>query len=443
MSQIKISQLPSWTGTPADLRWFVMNDQGENTTYKFSGYTAGLINGTGSNSLRSADITTTAAIASGTDSMAVGNGAQATGTYSMAIGYNTTQTSGNGGVAIGWASDAGDSSVSIGGSHVNSGTASVALGYDNTTTSNYNIAIGASQVIGTSAPYSISIGNGGGQIQNNAQESIAIGRVGNVNQPYQYAFGVNNGVGNGQRVMNLSYDNNSFLNGNWSVGIGQNFNQGGNYHVLIGKGNGNQGGTDMIHIGRDVQSSTNTSNIIGIGETQTINSAGSVVIGHDSSITSSGSENNIFGGTRNVISGTSSNVVLLGLNDFTSPTISNTTYIDNNHILKTESFDVVAGGNVSGNVTVDCTLGSIFTMTLVGNVTQIDFVGLRSGQRLEFIIENTTYNVSGGALINGVSGYVYSKNGTITPSNNSITHYTATYDGTRLFLDEEGQFQVV
>ena len=40
MANTKISQLPSWTGTAADLRWFVMNNSGENTTYKFSGYTS-------------------------------------------------------------------------------------------------------------------------------------------------------------------------------------------------------------------------------------------------------------------------------------------------------------------------------------------------------------------------------------------------------------------
>ena len=40
MANTKISQLPSWTGTAADLRWFVMNNSGETETYKFSGYTS-------------------------------------------------------------------------------------------------------------------------------------------------------------------------------------------------------------------------------------------------------------------------------------------------------------------------------------------------------------------------------------------------------------------
>ena len=40
MANVKISALPSWTGTAADLRWFVMNNSGETETYKYSGYTS-------------------------------------------------------------------------------------------------------------------------------------------------------------------------------------------------------------------------------------------------------------------------------------------------------------------------------------------------------------------------------------------------------------------
>jgi len=40
MANTKISQLPSYTGSAADLRWFVMNNSGETTTYKYSGYSS-------------------------------------------------------------------------------------------------------------------------------------------------------------------------------------------------------------------------------------------------------------------------------------------------------------------------------------------------------------------------------------------------------------------
>ena len=40
MANVKISALPSYTGTAADLRWFVMNNSGETETFKYSGYTS-------------------------------------------------------------------------------------------------------------------------------------------------------------------------------------------------------------------------------------------------------------------------------------------------------------------------------------------------------------------------------------------------------------------
>ncbi len=50
MANTKISQLPSWSGTAADLRWFVMNNSGETETYKFSGYTSPFRTANGFNS---------------------------------------------------------------------------------------------------------------------------------------------------------------------------------------------------------------------------------------------------------------------------------------------------------------------------------------------------------------------------------------------------------
>jgi hypothetical protein len=43
---VYISSLPVYTGTAADLRWFIMNNSGETTTYKYSGYTSGVRPGT-------------------------------------------------------------------------------------------------------------------------------------------------------------------------------------------------------------------------------------------------------------------------------------------------------------------------------------------------------------------------------------------------------------
>lgn len=42
MANVKISALPSYTGSAADLRWFVMNNSGETETFKYSGYSSGV-----------------------------------------------------------------------------------------------------------------------------------------------------------------------------------------------------------------------------------------------------------------------------------------------------------------------------------------------------------------------------------------------------------------
>ena len=52
MANTKISQLPSYTGSASDLRWFVMNNSGQTETFKFSGYTSPLvIGGTANNNI--------------------------------------------------------------------------------------------------------------------------------------------------------------------------------------------------------------------------------------------------------------------------------------------------------------------------------------------------------------------------------------------------------
>lgn len=51
MANTKISQLPLYSGTAADLRWFVMNNSGETETFKFSGYTSPFKTGSGNNSV--------------------------------------------------------------------------------------------------------------------------------------------------------------------------------------------------------------------------------------------------------------------------------------------------------------------------------------------------------------------------------------------------------
>lgn len=51
MANTKISQLPTWTGTSADSRFFVMNNSDETETFKFSGFTAQIKPGIGTDSV--------------------------------------------------------------------------------------------------------------------------------------------------------------------------------------------------------------------------------------------------------------------------------------------------------------------------------------------------------------------------------------------------------
>ena len=120
----------------------------------------------------------------------------------------------------------------------------------------------------------------------------------------------------------------------------------------------------------------------------------------------------------------------------------NTVHTDNIHTYNTESFDVIAGGNVGGSINVDCSTGTIFTFTLTADTTP-NFINVRTGQRFVFIVYNNGAWAVPTATVNGSAGTVFAKNGNIAPSNNGYSKYTATYDGTRMFLDEELGFAAV
>lgn len=121
-----------------------------------------------------------------------------------------------------------------------------------------------------------------------------------------------------------------------------------------------------------------------------------------------------------------------------------TLHTDNIHTFKTESFTETNGGNVGGSITVDCSESTFYFFTMTAN-TSVDFTNVRDGQRFMFIVYNSgSFSVTG-ATVNGVSGTVFAKNGTINPSNAGYSKYVATYDSINgyLFLDEELGFAAV
>lgn len=461
MANIKISELSSWTGTPADLRWFVMNDEGENTTYKFSGYTSQLYPGEGTDSSVSLNYVSTD---NKGDYSSIIGGISNDITYSTGRIVNSVILGGSGHTIGGVSANAtaNEGNFIIGGDNntINDGEqrwTGIIGGYNNTT-------------------------NGG------AYESVILGGDHNTISSQRSVI-----AGGDFHTMSGGY--NHFIAGanNCSIGGGE-FNS-----IITARGSNIGGGNDNTILGGQSNqiAATFKSAVIG-GESNQIvgDMRGSAILAGYSNIMGGGNgqHNLILGGEQNTNDGSSeprlmaqvnnqlceifgnaggyrfnflansyesditdstfttiintsgtslngvNNVVVLGVNDLTSA-LDNTTYVDNSHTKRTESFDVIAVGNVGGTIDVDCSLGTIFTFALTADTTP-NFINLRSGQRFIFIVENTTFNVPT-ATINGVGGNVYAKNGTISPSNNSITKYTATYDGTRMFLDEELQFDAV
>lgn len=139
---------------------------------------AGLENGTGTDSLQSAaTLTTTAANASGNDSIALGNGASASRQESVAIGQNA-EANGTGS----------DGSIAIGNGAVASNNRSVVIGVNNSSSSSEGIAIGDDVDIAGSDR---SIGIGGSITLSGGSDKVAIGTSASVTGNRGLAFGQN------------------------------------------------------------------------------------------------------------------------------------------------------------------------------------------------------------------------------------------------------------
>lgn len=198
MANTKISQLPIYSGGAADLRWFVMNDSAETTTYKYSGYSSQLIPGTGADSYSTPNAT-----ASGTNAVAIGNGAIADGNNSVNIG-NSTIPIGTGSVCIGKHYNSGTNSINIGGGAYNYGSFGIAIGYE-TSSQNGGIAIGSNTTRATGAN-AVSLGHA--IEQNIGINSVIIGYDNRAGLPGTFngnPYGVI--IGSGHRVETTGFYN--------------------------------------------------------------------------------------------------------------------------------------------------------------------------------------------------------------------------------------------
>jgi hypothetical protein len=194
-----------------------MNNSGETTTYKYSGYSTSVTYGTGTDSIKSVN----AVGAAGTNSIAIGKGASATGDDSVCIGDIT----GN-----------------------NTGTRSVSIGKHGQVAGNYVIAIGSGAFVANDG--SISVGhetaayNGGIVFGGNVSRATSAGAVtiGNNNERnlgagYSSIVGYNNKIGDAPNYNPGPYNNiiasNSVINGDNST-IGYNNIFGGTGNIITG-----------------------------------------------------------------------------------------------------------------------------------------------------------------------------------------------------------------
>jgi hypothetical protein len=230
MANIKISNLPTWTGTAADIRWFVMNDSSNNETFKYSGYTSQFINGTGTNSYR-----TPTATASGDNSIAIGVGT-ATGNKSISIGNGSIVADSSVGIGDNLNS-VGSLSVAIGGTHYsNSSLGNVQIGWD-TAVQGGSVVLG----FGSRATGNATVTLGNNFAQNTADNSVGIGSGGRIGSNFASigsTFGHLN-IGR-NHILDSSESYNTILGGFANIITGSTV---GSYNTIIAGTNNNISGS--------------------------------------------------------------------------------------------------------------------------------------------------------------------------------------------------------
>lgn len=140
---VYISQLPEYSGSAADLRWFIMNNSGQTTTFKYSGYTSQVIPGNGIESYVTINVPRTHAP---DDYMLVfGNHSGATassGANSAVLGGKNNRTENQYGGVVGGQSNIVGYNCFVGGgqsNYANGNSAAIVGGYNNVCS---NVSIG-------------------------------------------------------------------------------------------------------------------------------------------------------------------------------------------------------------------------------------------------------------------------------------------------------------
>ena len=240
------------------------------------GGAAGLVSGTGTDSMQSAaSLTTNAAVASGVESIAIGNGARAmqgaTNAGSVAIGSSTEVYNGTeGGVYIGTnGSIQNNNSIAVAQAVDITGEDSVYIGLNGQISGQQSFVVGKDMQ--QNGDFSTMIGN---QQTNNGNNNIGIGVNINNSGSSSYALGgaITIGLGNSQ---------NAIIGSNSS-----NIPAGTNSFIMLGRGNNPTGSCyNSIQMGLVSQlNNSNTAVAIGRGATLT-NSSNSTAIGAFATVT--------------------------------------------------------------------------------------------------------------------------------------------------------------
>jgi hypothetical protein len=183
------------------------------------------------------------------------------------------------------------------------------------------------------------------------------------------------------------------------------------------------------------------------GDNNTINASTdhyyNLILGSNNSTiypVSSGDDNNSFvSSSYSVISGKTRSSMISTSGQ--TALYDDTLHTDNHHTFKTESFDVINAGVVSGSINVDLSLGSLYYFEITGNTTP-NFINWREGQQIQFWVFNNGSHSVPTATISG-GGDVYAKAGSLNPSNNERTGYYGTIVNGDLYLDEHLNFQAL
>jgi hypothetical protein len=211
MSNVKISQLPSWTGSSADLRWFVMNNAGETETFKFSGYTSPFMVAEGVNNIKniydtnvmtgqySAIISGINGQANGIYSIVVGGINNITNAYASFVGGYGNTNNGEGGFLFGGSSQitGGSYGANLGGvlNNLNGNRSSILGGLLNSVSSNFSQILNGQENSTINSSLYTSILNGVSNTLNNSNYSQILNGVSNnlVSNDYSAIIG---GTGN-------------------------------------------------------------------------------------------------------------------------------------------------------------------------------------------------------------------------------------------------------